>query len=185
MEYGVLWKCSYIKTKDGPVPAVFSVILLQKKGENVKMSILDNMQIPAIEGEEPLYESKYGICIEGGIGLPVYILVSTKRIAAFIDVSLLNTKNWLIRRIPFSELWIRKEWEIKHCCMSDELVYIERCKYGLNNKLLRFQKADGTSFTLGLGNCRKFEEFYGVIEQMLEQNGKKLFKQTYSVWKVS
>ncbi|HEY8500241.1 MAG TPA: hypothetical protein VIL89_06450 [Clostridia bacterium] len=149
------------------------------------MSILDNIQIPPIEGEEPLYESKYGVCIECGIGIPVYIFVSNKRIVTFMEVSLINPKNWLMRSIPFSRFWLKKEWEVKHCCMSDELAYIERCKYGLNNKLLRFQKADGTSFTLGLGNGRRFEEFYILIEQMLEKNGKKLFKQTYSVWKVS
>ena len=50
------------------------------KGDEVKMSILDNIQISGIEGEEPLYETKNGICIEGGIGTPVYILVTTKRI---------------------------------------------------------------------------------------------------------
>jgi hypothetical protein len=155
------------------------------KGEEVKMSILDNIQISGIEGEEPLYETKNGICIEGGIGTPVYILVTTKRIVIFMDVSLLNPKNWLIRRIPFTRILTKKEWELKDCCMSDELTYIERCKYGLNNKLLRFQKADGTSFTLGLGDGRKFEEFYKLIEQMLEKNGKRLLQQTYSTWKIS
>lgn len=149
------------------------------------MSILDTVQIPAVEGEKPLYESKYGVCIEGGIGTPVYVLVSNKRVIAFIDVSLLNPKNRFIRYVPFSGFWIKKEWEVKHCCTSDELSYIERFKYGRNDKLIRFQKTDGTSFTIGLNNGMKFDEFYKIIEQMLEKNGKTLLKQAYSVWKVS
>jgi len=157
--------------------------IIPVKGEEVKMSILDNIQISDIEGEEPLYETKNGICIEGGVGIPVYLLVTTKRIVIYINASLLNPKKQFIRRI--TGIWAKKEWELKTCCMYDELTYIERCKYGLNNKLLRFQKADGTSFTLGLGSGRKFEEFYKLIEQMLEKNGKRLLQQTYSTWKVS
>jgi len=149
------------------------------------MSIFQEANIARLENEDILYESKYGIRMEGSLGTPVYLIITTKRIITFQDVSLLNPKNIIFRFLPFSRLWIKKEWKIKDYCSSDELVSIERCKNGFNNKLLKFIKSDSKNFTLGLGDGKNFDVFFNIIENMLKQSGKQLTKTTDTIWNVA
>lgn len=149
------------------------------------MGIFDNTGITPLQQEETLYESKYGLFMEGKLATPVYLFISTKRILALVDVSLLNPRNFILRYLPFSKLWIRKEWEVRSSCMFDELISIERCKCGLNNKLIKFSKSNGDSFILGLGDGKSFEAFFSFIETMLTRNEKKLNQESETFWLVA
>jgi hypothetical protein len=149
------------------------------------MGIFDNTGITLLQQEETLYESKYGLFMEGKLATPVYLYISTKRIMTLVDISLLNPKNLILRYLPFSRLWIRKEWELKSSCMFDELVSIERYKCGLNNKLIKFNKSNGDSFILGLGGGKSFEAFFSFIEAMLARNNRMLNQESETVWLVA
>lgn len=150
------------------------------------MSFLEKANISLLENEEILYESKKGVSMDGIIATPVYVLITTKRIITLHDVSLLNPKNFIISRyIPFSRLWIKKEWGIKDYCIIDELVRVERCKIGFNNRLLKFIKSDGKSFVMGLWDGKSFDAYLGIFENMLKISGKQLIKTSDTIWNVA
>jgi hypothetical protein len=147
------------------------------------MSIINEANITMLEGEDITYESQYGICIESGIGKPVYLMISNMRILTFVDESLKNPVTYLLCSIlPFSAIWLKKKWVVKDTCSTEELKSIERYKNGMNDKLIKFNKLNGQSFILGLGDKPSFERLYSFVETMITKCGKNLQEEGQNKW---
>lgn len=149
------------------------------------MSIFNEINTTKLEGEEILYESKYGISIENGMPKPVYLVITNKRLLTFKDEALSNPMTYILATfIPFSRLWLKKNWVAKETFLVEELKGLERYKNGFNDTFIKFNKSNGSSLIIGLGDNPSFERLFSFIDKMFDGTGKCLQQTEQRTWNV-